>query len=70
MGTISAEIKDAKNIICCFGKALPKPEMLAVRPRAIGIAEMEESFVVSFMEAPNVDANTAMVTWVKSIENR
>lgn len=70
VGTISAEIKDAKNIICCFGKALPKPEMLAVRPRAIGIAEMEESFVVSFMEAPNVDANTAMVTWVKSIENR
>jgi hypothetical protein len=70
VGEISSEIKDAKNIICCFGKVLPKPEMLAVRPRAIGVAQMETSFVVSFMEAPNVDANAAMVTWVESIEDR
>ena len=70
VGVISDEIKDAKNIICCFGKVLPKPEMLAVRPRAIGVAQMAESFVVSFMEAPNPDANAAMVSWVESIENK
>jgi len=66
-GSISDTIKDAKNIICCFGKELPRPEMLAVRPRAIGVAEMSESFVVSFLEAPNPQANQAMEKWVKGI---
>jgi len=66
-GEINEEIKDAKNIICCFGKVLPKPEVLAVRPRAIGVAEMADSFVVSFLEAPNPDANAAMEKWAKGL---
>ncbi len=70
VGEISDSIKDAKNLICCFGKALPKPEVMAVRPRSFGIADMGESFVVSFMEAPNPDANAAMEKWVKAIANR
>lgn len=69
VGEISESIKDAKNIIFCFGKALPKPEMLAIRPRSIGVAEMADSFVVSFMEAPNADAHAAMVKWVEGIAN-
>jgi len=69
-GKIADEIKDAKNIICCFGKVLPKPEVLAVRPRSIGVAELSDSFVVSFLEAPNPDANAAMEKWVKGIANR
>ena len=69
-GEISDKIKDAKNLICCFGKMLPNPEMLAVRPRAIGLAEMAESFVVSFLEAPNPDANAEMEKWAKGIANR
>jgi hypothetical protein len=69
-GQISEDIKNAKNIICCFGKVLPKPEVLAVRPRSIGVAEMAESFVVSFLEAPNKDANNAMENWVEGIANR
>ena len=67
VGEISEEIKAAKNLICCFGKVLPKPEVLAVRPRAIGVAELEDAFVVSFLEAPNPDANKAMEQWVKGI---
>jgi len=66
-GKISSEIKDAKNIICCFGKVLPSPEMLAVRPRSIGIAEMDDKYVISFMEAPNSEANATMESWVKGI---
>ncbi len=69
VGEISDAIKDAKNIICCFGKVLPKPEVLAVRPRSIGVAEMADSFVVSFLEAPNPEANAAMENWVKNITN-
>jgi len=68
-GKISEDILDAKNILCCFGKVLPKPEVLAVRPRAIGVAEMSDTFVVSFMEAPNPDANAAMKKWVEGITN-
>lgn len=69
-GQIAEEIKDAKNFICCFGKALPKAEVLAVRPRSIGVAQMEDGFVVSFLEAPNPEANAAMEAWVKGIANR
>ncbi len=69
-GKISNNIKDAKNIICCFGKELPKPEVLAVRPRSIGVADMEDTFVVSFLEAPNPQANETMEWWVKGIANK
>ncbi len=63
-------IIEAKNIIFCFGKQLPKPEVLGVRPRSIGICEYEDRFVVSFMEAPNPEGNASMIEWVESIKNR
>ncbi len=69
-GEISEDILDAKNIICCFGKQLPKPTLLAVRPRAIGVAQMADRFVVSFLDAPNAQAHEFMVSWVKSIANK
>ena len=69
-GTLSTDILDAKNIICCFGKQLPDPVLMAVRPRAIGVAELSDKFVVSFMDAPNPQAHETMVAWVKSIVNK
>ncbi|HHH37647.1 MAG TPA: hypothetical protein ENK77_03415 [Epsilonproteobacteria bacterium] len=69
-GQIGEGIKAAKNIICCFGKSLPKPVVLAVRPRSIGVAEMEDRFVISFLEAPNPDANATMENWVKAIAGK
>jgi hypothetical protein len=68
-GEISSDILDAKNIVCCFGKNLPKANMLSVRPRSIGVAELNDEFVVSFLEAPNPMANDAMESWVKEIAN-
>ncbi len=65
--TISEDILDAKDVMLCFGKELMSPEVLAVRPRAIGIAEMKESFVISFLEAPNPAANEAMTNWTKAL---
>ena len=67
---LSPDILDAKNIICCFGKELPNPFVMAVRPRSIGVAEMADKFVVSFIEAPNPQAQEAMVSWVKSMVNK
>lgn len=66
-GEINEKILDAKNIIFCFGKQLPNASMLALRPRSIGVLEYKDSFVVSFMDAPNPQAHEAMVSWVKSI---
>jgi len=66
-GKISPEIINAKNILFCFGKELMIPEVLAVRPRSIGIAEMEDKFVVSFMQAPNPAANESIQKWVQAL---
>jgi hypothetical protein len=41
--------------------------VLAVRPRAIGVADMGDRFVLSFMEAPMQPANEAMEAWVKGL---
>ena len=69
-GNVSSDVLDAKNIICCFGKDLSNPLMLAVRPRSFGVVELSDKFVVSFMDAPNPQAHKAMVSWVESIVNK
>jgi len=68
-GEVAPDILDAKNIVCCFGKNLPKANLLSVRPRSIGVAELSDEFVVSFLEAPNPIATEAMESWVKEIVN-
>ncbi|MBN1279301.1 MAG: hypothetical protein K9I59_02690 [Chlorobium sp.] len=68
-GVIAPCIRDARNILFCFGKELPNPGVLAVRPRSIGVAEMDHSFVITFLEAPNPSANEAMETWTKQLKN-
>ncbi len=69
-GQIAEEILDAKNIIFCFGIALPNPQVMAVRPRSIGVVELADSFVITFMEAPMPVANNAMEEWASSIQNK
>lgn len=66
-GNIAPEIRAAVDVIFCFGLSLPNPQVLAVRPRSIGIAEMDDRFVVSFMEAPMQPANEAMESWVAGL---
>lgn len=68
-GEINPAIQGAKEIVFCFGKQLPDPKMLAVRPRAIGVADIGDHFVVSFMEAPVAPANDAMRSWVEGVRN-
>lgn len=69
MGEINPLIKAAKNIVFCFGKELPNAEVLAVRPRSIGICEMEDSYIVNFLEAPNDTANETMKNFIKNLKN-
>ncbi len=66
-GPIMAGMSAAVDIIFCFGFAIPNPQMLAVRPRSIGIAEVGDKFVISFMEAPMQPANEAMEAWTRGL---
>ncbi len=67
-GFIDDEILDARDIIFCFGLAIPAPEVMAVRPRSIGVVERENDFVISFMEAPMPMANSAMESWARGLK--
>lgn len=69
-GEIAPDIRGAVDVIFCFGIALPNPQVLAVRPRSIGVADMGDKFVVSFLEAPMKPANDAMEAWVKGLRDQ
>lgn len=68
-GEVAPEICAAVNVLFCFGHALPNPQVLAVRPRSIGIADMGAHFVISFMDAPMKPANDAMQAWALALRN-
>ena len=69
-GVITDEIKDAKNLIFCFGKQLPSTKILAVRPRSIGVSELENSFVIDFLEVPTEQLHVVTESWAKSVANK
>jgi hypothetical protein len=62
-GDINPEILDAKNIVFCFGAAIPNTKMIAARPRSIGVAELKDKFVIEFLEAPNEKLHEVMEQW-------
>jgi hypothetical protein len=69
-GEINPEIKDAKNVVFCFGPAIPNTKILAARPRSIGIAELEDKFIVEFLEAPKEQLHNLMEDWSKSLKTK
>jgi hypothetical protein len=66
-GPIMEGLKDAKNVVFCFGPAIPDTKILAIRPRSIGVCEFENSFVVDFMEPPKEELNALMESWAKGL---
>ncbi len=68
-GEVMRGLQAAVDIVFCFGFALPNPLVLAVRPRSIGIADLGDKFVISFMEAPMAPANQAMEAWTLALRN-
>ena len=68
-GDIAPGIQAAVNVVFCFGHALPNPQVLAVRPRSLGIADLGDHFVISFMDAPMKPANDAMQAWTLALRN-
>jgi hypothetical protein len=66
-GEIMAGLQDAQNVIFCFGTAIPNTKILAVRPRSIGICELEDAFIIEFIEAPKEEMHALMETWAKDL---
>jgi hypothetical protein len=69
-GAMDPAIRTARNVIFCFGRELPGALLLALRPRAIGIADLGERFAVSYMEPPMPSANEAMASWLRALRDR
>ena len=69
-GSVADGIVDAKNLIFCFGKAIPNPKVLALRPRSIGIVDMGDQFVLSFMQAPQDGVTKAMIGWCEALAGK
>jgi hypothetical protein len=67
-GVIAPEIKDIKNLIFCFGKEIPNTKVAAVRPRSIAVCELEDKWVIEFIEAPNETLHGVMEDWAKSLK--
>lgn len=66
---ISKDIRDAKNIMCCFGDKLILPQIAGIRPRSFGIVVTDNAYVISFLQAPSPVANSKMIQWVEEIED-
>jgi hypothetical protein len=69
-GDIAPDIVDAKTIVFCFGMKLPAAEVMAVRPRSIGVTEYADRFVINFLEPPMPPATEAMEAWVRGLRDR
>jgi len=69
-GEIADEIIDARHIVFCFGIKLPNAQVMAVRPRSIGVTEFDDHFVINFLEPPMPMATEAMESWVEELRDR
>ncbi len=69
-GTVAEAITDAKNIVFCFGIALPNAHVLAVRPRSIGVADLGDAFHLAFLEPPMEMATKEMEAWCKALADK
>lgn len=67
-GEINPEILNAQHIVFCFGTKIPNAQVMAVRPRSIGVTEFSDRFVIAFLEPPMPVATEAMIGWVKSLQ--
>jgi hypothetical protein len=66
-GNIAPDIKDAKLVVFCFGKHIPAPDILAMRPRSFGVLDMGDKFIVNFQEAPMPAMRDIMISWTKAL---
>jgi hypothetical protein len=69
-GKIADDIKDSKHVLFCLSNAIPNALVTAVRPRAISVVELEDRFVISYLEAPVEAPNQVMAGWIEALRRQ
>lgn len=67
-GDIHPDILAARHVIFCFGTKIPNAQVLAVRPRSIGVTEFADRFVIAFLAPPMPMATETMLSWVADLQ--
>jgi len=67
-GNILDGVLDAKNLLFCFGHSIKNIEILAFRPKSIAMCELEDSFVLEFLETPRPEVNNWIESWIKELK--
>ncbi len=62
---ICEDIVSAYSILFYFGLTLPTPQVTATNPRSIGVVELTNQFIITFLETPMPLANTTMEKWAQ-----
>ena len=66
-GKLMEGLIDAKNIIFCFGTAIPSTKVVALRPKSIGICEFKDRFVIEYVEPPREIAAKKVEYWLNEL---
>lgn len=64
---LPTNMQDAKTLLFCRGAWLRDPRFLALSPSAIGVADMGNRFVISFLDAPMVSPLEHMFQWIEDL---
>ena len=67
---IDPDIIAAKNVLFCLSHTIPNALVGALRPHSIAINELNDKFVINFLEAPSEVITKQMQDWVKDIKNK
>ncbi|MDD5404621.1 MAG: hypothetical protein PHZ14_08815 [Sulfuricella sp.] len=65
--SLPLDMQDAKMVLFCPGARLLRPEGVALCPRAIGVADMGNRFVISFLEAATAASTETLALWVEEL---
>jgi len=66
-GEILDTIVNARNLLFCFGETIKNIEILAFRPKSIAICELQDSFILEFLETPMPEINLWIQSWIKDL---
>ncbi len=66
-GQVADEILGAQNLLFCVANAIPNSDLVALRPRSIGLTEFADRFVLNFMEAPAHPVTETMRTLIEAV---
>ena len=66
-GKIADSIFGAQTLLFCVANAIPHADIVALRPRSIGVTEFADRFVLNFLEAPAQAVTDAMLALVDAV---